>query len=517
MRYSTTADLIEKWLPLSVIRAKDRVEFQITHVMSWTYFQISSRRVPLAKWGISILVLLLAFPLGILTNLSQEINELLPYLLIGLFFSPVALMIVQKFITRYEWSPVMILFAAIFVPIELPTGTASVIVDSLLIALIFTGNWIMQMIIVDKRLTLEPSPLNKPFWGFAVITMISLIWSMFFADPLVYFKGSFPVVQIGSAVVNIMLPITLYLVINHINHIKQLKVMVVLILIGGLGSLIVRMGGVRSLATVINDGGLLTMWVAVVGVGMGIFNDKLSWYWRFAAIAIGFSLQAYRLTQDMAWLAGWLPGVLGLAVLLFRRSKILVVWSIVACVAVILINIGTVTEAYEAESQESGDTRLHAWQTNWRITGKHLLFGTGQAAYINYYVSYFSDEGFQIQATHNTVLDLLAQNGFFGLFFVLWYFIALILWNYRICLRFKGRHDFSEALANACFAGTISSSITMVFGDWLFPFAYTQTISGYDYIVYTWLFMGTGIALEKLAFQADSTQQGKSKLQQVAL
>jgi hypothetical protein len=38
----------------------------------------------------------------------------------------------------------------------------------------------------------------------------------------------------------------------------------------------------------------------------------------------------------------------------------------------------------------------------------------------------------------------------------------------------------------------------MGFGDWLFPFAYTQTIAGFDFIVYSWLFMGTIPVLDYL-------------------
>ncbi len=38
----------------------------------------------------------------------------------------------------------------------------------------------------------------------------------------------------------------------------------------------------------------------------------------------------------------------------------------------------------------------------------------------------------------------------------------------------------------------------MAFGDWLFPFAYTQTIEGFNYAVYNWLFMGVILALEHM-------------------
>ena len=53
-----------------------------------------------------------------------------------------------------------------------------------------------------------------------------------------------------------------------------------------------------------------------------------------------------------------------------------------------------------------------------------------------------------------------------------------------------------EALSAAALGGTIGCLVIMAFGDWLLPFAYTQTISGFSYTVYSWLFMGTILALD---------------------
>ena len=38
----------------------------------------------------------------------------------------------------------------------------------------------------------------------------------------------------------------------------------------------------------------------------------------------------------------------------------------------------------------------------------------------------------------------------------------------------------------------------MMLGDWVLPFAYNQTIAGYKYTVYSWIFLGTLIALRPL-------------------
>ena len=49
----------------------------------------------------------------------------------------------------------------------------------------------------------------------------------------------------------------------------------------------------------------------------------------------------------------------------------------------------------------------------------------------------------------------------------------------------------------------------MIIGDWLFPFTYTQTIAGFDYVVYSWLFMGTILVLDRL-IQAKPEAMGET-------
>jgi O-antigen ligase len=179
------------------------------------------------------------------------------------------------------------------------------------------------------------------------------------------------------------------------------------------------------------------------------------------------------------------------------RSKKLVVAFLVILTVLIAVKsnyyLGTVIGN---ESDESGNTRLAAWQVNWEVTGKHLLLGTGPAGYAAYYMSYFPDEG---MATHSNYVDVIAQTGIVGLGLCEWFFLGLAWLGYKLCLRLRGRGDFEEALANAAFAGTIGCIVAMGFGDWLFPFAYTQTIIGFDYEVYSWLFMGMIPVLGRLA------------------
>jgi len=147
---------------------------------------------------------------------------------------------------------------------------------------------------------------------------------------------------------------------------------------------------------------------------------------------------------------------------------------------------------FPEESRISGITRLEAYRVNWRITSKHLLFGTGPAGYASYYMSYFPAEA---MASHSNYIDVVAQTGIVGAFFCLWFFGAQALGNYRFSIELRGRGDFAESASAAIWGGTAGCVAAMALGDWLLPFAYTQTIAGFDLAAFNWLFMGSLWAL----------------------
>ncbi|MCJ7823383.1 MAG: hypothetical protein MUP44_00635, partial [Anaerolineales bacterium] len=112
-----------------------------------------------------------------------------------------------------------------------------------------------------------------------------------------------------------------------------------------------------------------------------------------------------------------------------------------------------------------------------------------------YYMTYYPTRA---MATHNNYVDVIAQTGVLGLGFLCWMLAALIQTGVRLHRRLRRAGNLEESLANAALAGLTGSIVIMMFGDWLFPFAYTQTIAGFDYIVPTWLFLGIILVLDRL-------------------
>mgnify|MGYP005841523827 CR=1 FL=1 len=410
-----------------------------------------------------------------------------PELVVAVGAAPLALVIIAQVARKIEMGVVLIFASAAFVRLSIPTGTESKVVASLVLTGIVVAFWVARMLVVEKRLQLKPAPTNLPLLGFICAAVISLFWGIAFRDPLVVTWSTFPFVQLASLTVMILLPGAFLLVGNCVEDIIWLKVMVGLVLVTGAIGLACEFWAITIPVNVL---GIFPMWAAAVSCALAFFDRKLHPWKRVLLLAFSAGWIWYGYFRRLTWLAAWMPSFAALSVVSFRRSK----WFIVPIVvASILVSRQYIETTYQGEMAISGQTRLAAWTQNWQVTSKHLLFGTGPAGYAAYYMSYFPSRAI---ASHSNYIDILSQTGIVGLFFHLCFFGALFWSGYRLCQRLKGQSDFMEGMANAAFAGTVGCIVAMGIGDWLYPFAYTQTIAGFDYAVYNWLLMGTIPALD---------------------
>lgn len=430
--------------------------------------------------------------------LAAQIN---PFLILVMMVAPIGVFIVLR---QLEVGLAAMLLAAVFVRFRLPTGTASEIVMSLLLCAGLAGIWIVRMLLVDKKLALKPAPINAPLLAFMATVPVSLIWSRVFRDVLVQDIGS-PFVAVASAAVMVLLPATVLIVTNLVQDARWLRAMVWIFLAEGLVSLVITLiidlgigpAGIlyqlvfRNGVLWVNSHGLFSMWYISFALSMALFNRQLHWRWRAALLAYAAGWVYWGFFLRITWLSGWVPAFVTAAAVVFLRSKKL--FAIFVVVGLIGAGVYYWRTSFGAESEESGITRLAAYEVNWRITSKHLLFGTGPAGYAAYYMSYFPAEG---MASHSNYIDIIAQTGIVGTFFIAWFFGAQIWHGYKLRLKLRQRGDFAESLAVAVVAGTCGCVAAMALGDWLLPFAYTQSIAGFDAAMLNWFFMGMLWALE---------------------
>lgn len=394
-----------------------------------------------------------------------------------------------------------IVLTAAFVRFSVGTGTGSSIVASMIVTAGTLGIWAVRMLVSEKQINLTASrAINAPLIGFVLTCVVSFAWSNIFRDVFVRTWDTWPLVQLGSLAVMVLLPGAALLVANTLTDLKWIRVLFWTII--GIGTLQVIVYYFHLPVHFIQTHGQFTMWIVALCCAQGLFNQQMSKVERFflLALAAGWFYKAF--VRETLWLSGWMPTALVVGLLSVLRGRKLLLLLVLLVVVFVLIRGDVLRELMVSQAEGSGSTRLAAWEVAGRLIGKHILFGMGPAGYAVYYMSYFPWEG---MATHNNYVDLIAQTGIVGSFFYLWLFGSLVWTGWRLTRKVHGRRNFEEGFANAAFAGCLGCLLAMMLGDWMLPFAYTQTITGFDYAVYNWIGIGTIIAMFNLTERAGSS------------
>jgi len=391
---------------------------------------------------------------------------------------------------RIEYGVLGIVLVAATVRFSLPTGTQSRIPMSLVITAGITLWWLSSALVVEKRLRLNPSPTNVPLLGFVVTCVLSYFWGNAFRDPLVVTWSSWPFVQLGGLAVMVLLPAAFLVTANRLQEVKWVAWLVVIFL--GVGTVAIVGYYLHLPVHFLQVRPMFPTWVICLAYALALSNRKLP-LWLRGLFLLLVGAWAYRVfVVEFRWLSAWVPTGLAIGIISALRSRKALLILLVLALLYTYTHWDALMENIAGEQEESGVTRLDAWMHNWQVTGKHLLFGVGPAGYAVYYMSYFPTEA---MATHSTYVDILSQTGVVGFAFFIWFFVALGLCAWRLWRRVRKRGDFTEAFALAALGGYVGTIAAMGLGDWLIPFVYTQTISGFDYASYTWVLMGAMVAL----------------------
>lgn len=427
------------------------------------------------------------------------------FLLVGLAAIAVGGLIYR--LGRFEYGLLAVLLAAGLINFfTLPTGRDSRVVISLAISLLLLVIWGYQLVFTNvTHVRLRPSPINKPLLAFVGVNVIAYAWSQLMRDPILYVWPSFPVVQVAALIVNIALPLMALLVVNKVKEVKWLKWMTAIIIGLGILNIASRLFNLPTIQLMHNgSAGVFGSWVVILAYGMVLFQRDLRLWQRVALIILIATYILYYFFQNRLWLSGWVPMFVGLITLTFFYSRRL---FIALCVVMLIVVSDRANELYEtifvANVDEGGLERLDLWQKNLQHVLNHPLFGMGPAGYAIYNMTYHPEDA---RSTHNNYFDVLAQSGSIGfsLFIAMLITFVRIGWRSRRVLR--NHRNFDEAFANATFAGCLAAIVAMMLGDWVLPFAYNQTISGFDNAVFTWMMLGGGVALYHLvtASRSDS-------------
>jgi O-antigen ligase len=381
--------------------------------------------------------------------------------------------------------------------VSLPTGRESRVPLSMVVALLLVAPWLLSMLFGTPPTRLRPSPVNRPLLAFVVVSIVAYFWSLIFRDPILYVWSSFPVVQVAALVVNILLPLTLLYVANQVSEVKWLRYLVGIIIAIGVLSL-----AFYFLAPRIGDlffyrgtRGLFSMWVAAFAYGLALFHKGLK-RWQRALLLLLVGMFVYRyFVEGRSWVSGWLPMGVACMVLTWMRSRRL--FWVITLIGLLYfsLNFDFYYQNIVVAEEEggSGTGRVELWVRNLTHVVNHPLFGMGPAGYAPYNMTYHREDA---RSTHNNYFDLLAQTGVIGFTIFLWMIAQLWKVGRRTARRWARAGSFETAYAAAAFSGLIGMLVGMMLGDWVLPFAYNETIAGFDNAVLAWVFLGGMVALD---------------------
>ncbi|MDW8403086.1 O-antigen ligase family protein [Chloroflexus sp.] len=401
---------------------------------------------------------------------------------------------------RFEWFVLILPLTGLAMrPIALPAGNGSELPISMLLTLALSGIWILAMI---KRRTwqLVPSPLNKPLLAFMFICIFSVPWGIIWADPILDWRimGNFRLAQIASLLSFLGLLSTPFLVGRFIQHEWQIKAYLgMFIVCGGLVTIFLTFGIHEPLLVA---QGLWGLWFALSLAGVIYLQPRIHWGWRLAGSALLVWHLWLAAIRNSLWISGWLPTLVGLLAMAFFVSRRVFFVLIIITTLNLAMGPGRVyiDQVVNQNIEEGGLGRLEIWQRNLAIVQQHWLFGTGVAGYAPYNMTYYREDA---RSTHNNYFDILAQFGVVGFGIWVWFAIASLWYGWRtIQLAPPGMLRTTAIVATS---GWFAAQCSMMLGDWVLPFLYNQTVAGYKYTMYSWIFVGLLISVRQLAQRSE--------------
>jgi O-antigen ligase len=464
----------------------DNVQHRLWRVIGWLRYQFLERNRPaVIRNGLVIGCLVLTLISGVLMSAR-------PIFGLGLVGGIGGLLFLLFIYRNMETACLLLLPVTTFLNFGVGTGTGTPITLSFVLIISLFAAWMIRLLVIERSFkSVLPGAPNWLIIIFAVIVLISLIWGNLYVEPPIRQMMEDKLnPRLMTAAVFILSPAVTLIVANFIRSIRAMKVVVWwFVVYGGLIAAL-RLTDL-GWPSFFNARGQLGVWTAVLALGQVFYNTRLKPWQRVGLLTIPVVWVYIQLTLGRTWLSGWVPVVIGFIGMTFLYSRKLFVLVCIIAVVFALVNIAEFQRIFEAESIESGNTRVTAWDQTIQVVRDHFLFGTGPAGY--YFYLYIYVGGF-FQLSHNNYVDVIAQTGVLGfaVYIALWLSIGWItLKTYFIAPKI----GFLRGLANSLLVIYGLTLVVMMLGDWVIPFPYTQTLAGISYTIWAWMFAGMSIGL----------------------
>jgi O-antigen ligase len=431
----------------------------------------------------------------------------LPYLYFRVyvyFRVPIALFIlalivgIAGIIVLLRWRQlglVILIPAALLVPLQISTGTGSSPNVAMLLVALLLGLWLLEL--VTGQATLEPiSHVELPLMLFLVASILSLIAGQLPWFPFAALQAPLPA-QLGGLSIFVLSAGTFLLFARRVDEMRWLQTITwTFIFLGALfvlGRLLPQVGPyiTRLFQHGTYTNSMFWTWLVALATGQALFNRQLSLGWKLALGGVVTMTLYVGYFINGSWASGWFPPLVALAVLLALRSRFLLVALIFSALLLAPEFLSDVI----ARDEYSYSTRIDAWLLVLQMMSTSPILGFGPANYYHY-TPLFPIRGYYVTFnSHSQYLDILAQTGLVGLFFLLWFFVGMgkRAWNLR-----ETQDGFSRGYIYGALGGLVGTLVAGTLVDWFLPFIYNIGMSGFRTGILPWLFLGGLISISRL-------------------
>lgn len=335
------------------------------------------------------------------------------------------------------------------------------------------------------------------------------MWSYAFRASGIPRTGNLLTVQIGQFAIFFFSFAALYITAHQVISERVLNIWIISIIGIGFAEMLLEVFlGIYQGRDLGVTGVLFALPVILISSQL-MFNPDL----KVAPRAVGLimlGVWVLWILNNLVWKGGWLPGVIGIAILAWFKSRKLFVGFAIIAVLGFLVNSQGVSQTLLAPEDASVSlVRPYVWWDILRmlLLNRSLVFGLGLVNYMAYWwdeklvsiarikagPEFINNYTFAIPS-HNMFVDIIAQVGIVGLSFFLWT-IGAILWViHRARTSFKPGFMKAYLLGVfACFGAVLIGSF--LFADWLIPFVYNITITGFRQSVYVWILAGSAVGI----------------------
>ncbi|MCB9107513.1 MAG: O-antigen ligase family protein [Anaerolineales bacterium] len=389
---------------------------------------------------------------------------------------------------RPLWGIVMIV-VTIIIPVNGPSGFNA---TTALVAFLF-GLWIVEMIFIQRRITLAPSMTTRPLIILVIVACLSFGFGQL---PWYTFAQSAPLgAQLGGLAIYIFSAAAFLLIGHRIKELYWLQLLVwVFIAIGAfyMIDVSISLGIVPRLYHTLVNGSLFWAWLITLSFSQAVFNNKLHPRWRGVLMFVVLLTFYIAYFQREDWKSGWVPPLASIATIIGLRYWQL---SLVAAPFILSPLSYFVTQTIISDGYSWG-TRVDAWLIVIEITKASPIFGLGFANY-NWFTPLFPIRGYAVRFnSHSQYVDIFAQTGILG-FIAFAYFFIVVGWLAWILLN-RVPDGFPRAYVYGTLGGLVATLVAAALGDWVLPFFYNIGISGFRSSVLSWIFLGGLVVLEQL-------------------